>query len=277
MSEQMNEQVEKIVDVLPVMKQMFPKETYISVIDANGVLRGYVLPDGERPILSVGDVFKDPSGAIDEVLRTGRAKHNFLPQEAMGEAFEGELIPIMDGRNVVGCVACTYSRGVGGEVKKLTTKFQESVGNIQKSLQELLVGIEGLVNLLSDMNEVSSSVESDVHNAVDVVNKIDNNASRSNILALNASIEAARSGEYGRGFAVVAKEMGKLAGDSGNSATEIKATLNTIMKHMTTIVSSIKDADEFAKEYSGNISEIQGILKETIELADGLEADKKRR
>lgn len=277
MSEEKNMQLENMVNALPVMKQMFSHDVFITVLDAKGVVQGYSIPDGMPPQLNVGDTFRDPSGAFDEVIRTGRSKHNYLPKEVMGEAFEGELVPVKDNGTVVGCVTCTYSMGVKEEMEQITRKFKESVNSIQGSLQDLIGGIEDLFKLLSDMDGLANNVETDVHNAVDVVNKINGNASRSNILALNASIEAARSGEYGRGFAVVAGEMGKLANDSGRSASEIKATLHTIMEHLNVIISSIKDASHFASEYRGNIGTIQEILEETVTLAGDLEEDIKRR
>ena len=72
---------------------------------------------------------------------------------------------------------------------------------------------------------------------------------------------------------MVATEMGKLANDSGSSATEIKSTLNIITSHLVSIVSSIKDANDMAKEHMENINEIQKILKETIVLAEQLESN----
>lgn len=277
MDEQINEQLKRIVDALPVIKQLFSQDVFLTVMDAEGIVRGYSIPDGQKPMLNVGDVFHDPSGAFDQVISTGRSRHNYLPKEAMGEAFEGELVPVMDGRTVVGCIICTYSVDVKEQMAAITAKFQESVNNIQNSLEDLLGGIENLFKLLADMDEISVNVGNDVQNAVEIVSKINGNASRSNILALNASIEAARSGEYGRGFAVVATEMGKLSNDSGKSATEIKDTLNTIMEHMDVIISSIKDAGRFAKEYRGNIGSIQEVLSETIGLAGQLEEDINRR
>ncbi len=272
-----NAQLENMVKALPVIKQMFSHDVFITVMDTGGVVQAYSIPDGTEPQLNVGETFHDPSGAFDEVIRTGRSKHNYLPKEVMGEAFEGELVPVKDNGTVVGCVICTYSVGIKEEMAKITQKFQESVGTIQDSLQNLMGGIENLFKLLTDMDGLANNVESDVHNAVDVVNKINGNASRSNILALNASIEAARSGEYGRGFAVVATEMGKLANDSGRSASEIKVTLNTIMEHLNVIIASIKDASHFAGEYRGSIGTIQEILKDTVVLAGDLEEDIKRR
>ncbi len=273
MDGQINKQLEKLVGVLPVIRQMFSQDVFITVLDTDGVVQGFSIPYGKKPQLNIGETFHDPSGAFNEVIRTGKPRHNCLPKEVMGEAFEGELVPVLDDGNVVGCITCTYSVGVKEQMVEITSKFKDSVGNIQDSLQALLGGIENLFKLLADMDEITNNVENDVHNAVDVVNKINENASRSNILALNASIEAARSGEYGRGFAVVANEMGKLAGNSGKSASEIKVTLNTIMEHLTAIISSIKDAGHIAKEYTGSVSSIQEILDETIVLAGRLEED----
>ncbi|MDE7299241.1 MAG: hypothetical protein K2N94_10500 [Lachnospiraceae bacterium] len=263
----------QVVELLPIMRQLFEHDVYISVLDRDGVIQGYSIPDGVAPMLSVGQAFVDPSGAFDEVIRTGRRKHNQLPEQVMGEAFEGELVPIKDGGKVVGCVVSTYSVGTKKQMSKIANQFRESVGSIGGSIQAVTDGIESLFQMLAEMDRMASGVESDVHNAVEVVNKVSSNASRSNMLALNASIEAARSGDSGRGFAVVANEMGQLAKDSGSSATAIKETLNTITKHLVTIISSIKDANHVAKEHMENVSQIQKILDQTLVLAGKLEED----
>lgn len=277
MNGQMNRQLEMVIDLFPVIKQMFSHDVYIMVMDKDGVVQGFSIPDGKRPYVNIGETFHDPTGVLREVLRTGKAMHNCLTQEVKGETFEGELVPVMDGGTVVGVVACTYSVDVQKQMVQITTKFQDSVGNIQGSLQQLLSGIENLFTLLADMDKIASTVENDVQNAVEVVNNISGNASRSNILALNASIEAARSGEHGRGFAVVAGEMGKLANDSGRSSSEIKVTLNNIMEHLNVIISSITGVGNLAQEYRGNISSIQEILKDTVVLADQLKEYTNRR
>lgn len=269
----LNDKLQQVIDMLPIIRQLYAHDVFIMVMDKDSIVRGYSVPDGVPPQLQVGEVFHDPTGAYQAVMRTGAKKHNCLPPEVMGEAFEGELVPVKDGMEVVGCIICTYSVGTKTQMASTTAKFKDSVHHINDSIRDVVTGIEKLFKMLTEMNEMTSSVEGDVHNAVDVVNKISGNASRSNILALNASIEAARSGEHGRGFAVVATEMGKLAGDSGSSATEIKGTLNVITDHLATIATYIKDANDVAKEHMANIGEIQKILEDTIVLAEELQKD----
>lgn len=269
----LNEQLSHIIDALPIMKQLFEDDVYLMVVDSDCIVQGFSVPDGETPQKNIGDVFTDPSGVLNEVLRTGITKHNRLPANARGEIFDGMLVPIRDGRNVVGCIICTYSAAMREETTKIAVQFQESVSNINHSIQTVVEGIENLFKMLTDMDEMTTSVEGDVHNAVDVVNKITANASRSNILALNASIEAARSGEHGKGFAVVATEMGKLANDSGSSASAIKNTLNIITDHLVSITSSIRDSNDVAKEHLENINSIQKILEEMNMLAGKLQDD----
>ncbi len=269
----MSQKIENLIELLPMIQQLFNQDVYITILDSDGIMRGYAIPEGAKPQLEVGDVFVDPSGALDEVMRTGKARHNYLPKEVMGEAFEGELVPIKEDGKVVGCIICTYSVDVRDQMKKITDEFRSSVDDISRSLAQLVTGMEKLFQMLTDMDSTTTNVESDVHKAVEVVDTINGNASRSNILALNASIEAARSGEAGRSFAVVATEMGKLANDSGNSAKEIQSTLNTIRKDLISIVSSIKEASNFTEEHRGNINGIQTVLGRLTELAGQLEKD----
>ena len=101
---------------------------------------------------------------------------------------------------------------------------------------------------------------------------IQGNASRSNILALNASIEAARRGEAGKGFAVVANEMGKLAQVSGNSAKEILQTLQEITKSVEKVAQAVNDANEAAstqatttQEVTANLNQITDFVGQIVE------------
>ena len=268
-----NEKLTQIVEVLPVIRQLFDKDVYITVLDRDGIIQGYTVPDGVSPMLNVGQAFHDPSGAFSEVIRSGKRKHNYLPKEVMGEAFEGELVPVKSDGKVVGCLVCTYSVDVKNQMSEIASQFQESVKEISDSIQTVIGGIGNLFNMLTEMDRMANVVEGDVNNAVEVVNNVSSNASRSNMLALNASIEAARSGEHGRGFAVVANQMGQLAKDSGGSATAIKGTLDSITNHLVGIISSIKDANNVAKEHMENVSQIQKILDQTLVLASKLEED----
>lgn len=271
----MSENLQHIIDNLDVIRQLYDKEVILSVMDRDKVVRGYSLPQGMPPQVEVGSVFRDPSGTFDEVIAKGITKHNYLPKEVMGFPVEGNLVPIKEDGQVVGCVICSYSVEGRERVRDIATRFQESIREIEDSIQDVISGTETLFTMLTNMNQMTSDVEQDVHEAADVVNKISSNASHSNILALNASIEAARSGEAGRGFSVVATEMGKLAKDSGSSATGIKTTLSAIAGHLEAIMHSIKEANDVAKSYMDSMSSIETVLEKTIAIANELENDVK--
>lgn len=271
----MNEKLQFFVDHLDVINKLYDKDVILSVLDRDKVVQGLLLPPGMPPQAEVGSVFPDPTGTFDAVISKGVAKHNYLPKEVMGFPVEGNLIPIKDGGEVVGCIICSYSVEGKEKVREIASEFQTSIKQIDSSIQDVVSGVESLFSMLTDMNQMTTDVEQDVNSAADVVNKISSNASHSNILALNASIEAARSGEAGRGFAVVATEMGKLAKDSSNSATEIKTTLSAIVSHLEAITNSIKEANGVAKSYMESIGSIQTVLEQTISIANELENDVK--
>lgn len=66
----MNAKLQNFVDNLDIIRQLFDKELIISVLDQNGVVQGFSLPEGLPPQVEVGSVFRDPSGTFDEVIST---------------------------------------------------------------------------------------------------------------------------------------------------------------------------------------------------------------
>lgn len=262
-----SEKLQSVVDSLPEIKQLYDENGYVVVTDCDGVILDFSIPSGEREQFKIGDNLSDPSGALQDVLKRGVKRHNILPKDYMGEEYEGDLVPIKENGKVVGCLICTYSAANKEKMIALSEKFDNSIVQVSTSIKAVLDGLQEVFRLLSEMNEKTVGIEDDVNEAINVVSKISGNASKSNILALNASIEAARSGESGRGFAVVANEMGKLAKDSGDSAAEIKATLDQITSHLAEITTQIKSANSESKEYIDSINEIQAVLNNTIEVS----------
>lgn len=267
----MDREIEKIVSILPIIKQLYDRDMYITVLDRDGVVCGYSIPDGKRPQMEIGSRFHDPSGCFDEVIRTGKRKYNYLPKEVMGEVFEGYLVPISDGGRVVGCLVSSYSAEEKKHLGEIASEFHTSVTQVNERISRIVGEFDELYGRFGEVNQMTGKVEADVNASEKIVGVIGSNASKSNILALNASIEAARSGEHGRGFAVVAQEMGKLAKDSSNSTAEIQKQLQEVHKSLEAMIRSINGTDSVAQNYNSEIREIQEVMGRMLEMAAEME------
>ena len=127
----------------------------------------------------------------------------------------------------------------------------ESVGLLDGATRKGMTGIENVAELVSKIEENSNGLSE----MSSVIQKI---ASQTNLLAMNAAIEAAHAGDSGRGFAVVADEIRKLAENSGSEARKISDVLKNVKQ---LIDATFKDTGDVQKEFS-EVVQLSGTVVE---------------
>ena len=127
----------------------------------------------------------------------------------------------------------------------------ESVGLLDGATRKGMAGIENVAELVSKIEENSNGLSE----MSSVIQKI---ASQTNLLAMNAAIEAAHAGNSGRGFAVVADEIRKLAESSGSQARKISDVLKNVKQ---LIDATFKDTGDVQKEFS-EVVQLSGTVVE---------------
>ena len=125
-------------------------------------------------------------------------------------------------------------------------------------------GSEVIQQAVEQMGQITATVDQSAESVAElgersqeigeIINTISGIAEQTNLLALNAAIEAARAGEHGRGFAVVADEVRKLAEQSSEAANEVASIIHAIQNETQKAVSSMKDGTAAVKEGSTVVS-----------------------
>lgn len=158
------------------------------------------------------------------------------------------------------------------EADRLSTESEKLANKGESAVQQTGEDIQDIAQTVHRTAEFIANLEADSQKISGVMVVIKEVADQTNLLALNAAIEAARAGEQGRGFAVVADEVRKLAERTATSTQQIATTVTTMMANasaaasqMQMVVSKVNKGVQQARETSTSIQKIGEGCKEAVD------------
>ena len=228
-----NDEISEISRALQVMINAF-KETVYNVKD-------------------VSQRTKQESETLKDVVVT--LEENSEQEDEKIKEIDGVISDVGERSNSVEEATVTVTENLS-DANDVLEGFIEKLSNVVASIEEGNVHQQELSMKVSSLTEHAKSIKE----VLDIISDI---AEQTNLLALNAAIEAARAGEHGRGFAVVADEVRKLAERTQKSLTEIGANINLITQNVIEIAEGTKTTSDNMNEISTSAQELINASEET--------------
>ncbi|MGB3102836.1 MAG: methyl-accepting chemotaxis protein, partial [Psychrobacillus psychrotolerans] len=183
-----------------------------------------------------------------------------VPSEFFGIPFTGSVAPIVDNGQVIGALAIQLQKQNEKQLRTISEQIVQSLEQANNRVVSIKDGSEGLSKISNVLLEKSNRASEEVNNTDEVLNFIKRVADQTNLLGLNAAIEAARAGDKGLGFTVVANEIRKLSLETVSSTEKIRQTLTNIQKSVNEITASIQEVVIVGRDQVSSTEEISNII-----------------
>lgn len=261
--------LDSFVQVAKYIPQLLSGKVGMVVSDREKWLVSYSIPELKNQVIA-GEQIK-PGAAVQQAMQKRNRVVVEVAKEVYGIPYIAISMPVTDNNgNILGAVAVHESLERKDVLQNAAGQLSGSANILSSALQSILAQAEELAASGRQLKELAVQANKEVTETDSVISFIKNVASQTNLLGLNAAIEAARVGEQGRGFGVVAEEVRKLAVNSSSSASQITGTLSRISESIQKITQEITQIDSVSQHQAATIEKLTGHSQELLEMSDKL-------
>ena len=256
--------------VMPFLNQLYNSDVAVTVADLEKVI---LYKSGNKTELKgkVGLPLVE-GAAIYKAVHEGRRTVVKVDKALYGMAYIAIAIPILNNKHeVIGSACVLESTDRQEELTDLAAKLTDSISILASTTEEISAQTQEISAVSKTVTKLVRESEARVGETNQVISLIKSFADQTNLLGLNAAIEAARVGEQGRGFAVVAAEIRKLAENSSQSIKKINGILKNIQGDSSNTRVRIEQIDDVISQIAEAITSVAGTVQDVNLMAQQLD------
>ncbi|WP_019907413.1 methyl-accepting chemotaxis protein [Thermoanaerobacter indiensis] len=209
--------------IAPFINIMATEDLGISICDVNECVL-YLPGKKINHNIKVGDPLKEGT-AIYEAIKSGKRIVRRVGSEVYGFPYIAIAFPLIENGVITGGVSIFQSTAKQDEIANITEKVFSSLQQIHSMIQEIFSISKNVSEISDEASKLAEYAKNNAQSTDELIDFIKHISSETNLLGLNAAIEAARVGESGKGFTIVANEIRKLSMSTKDSVESINNVL----------------------------------------------------
>lgn len=250
------EMLQKIIDTAGLFNDLTAEDYTTFVYDKEKLIE--YIPSKKVTINIIKGKSINPGSLPDQCMRKNRKIVRMFTKEQTkdGIPYISCASPVVENGEVIGCVIVNQNLDIYNKIVDSANVLDTSSQDLSASMQEVAAQSNVLSDTAKSLDGLSKDLLNDINRTDDIVQFIQKIAGQTNLLGLNAAIEAARVGEMGRGFGVVADEIRKLSADSSSSVEEIKKVLKDLQEKVAALSEQAHQIQVSMEEQAAVVQEV---------------------
>lgn len=259
--------LEMVLKTMSIYQDTYPEDTVIFVIDHNEIIGGV---NGRKNTMQFPvhtPLEKLRGTVVEKAYRLRRP----VREERRHNKVVASATPIFDGDELVGAVVAVVSNERYEHLREAAEELASMAEEMSSTGEQLTRATQDISLQVQRTAETTNAMVQEIGNIGSITKMVQEIAVQSNLLGLNAAIEAARAGDQGRGFSVVAEEIRLMAEKSKHAAQDIEQRLKQLEQSLLSINEAVQLILANSEEHLASVEQLQAAFDQIRSTASGLQ------